>query len=109
MALLSNTPWHMFMQLLMLSFLVFGAIGLVVGIGLVVSSQKTFRVFQVVNRWVSTRSVLKQVELPRDTDRIAHKYRRWIGTAFIVLGAISIFGLIARIDVSALNEMLAKN
>jgi hypothetical protein len=108
MAPFSVQLWQMFMQFVMLSFVVFGALGLAVGVGLIASSQKTLRVFQVVNRWISTRSVLKQVEVPHDTDRIAHKYRHWIGVAFIVFGAIATFGLIARIDVSALSEMFAK-
>lgn len=104
----SYSLWQMLVQFLMLSFVVFGIVGLAVGVGLIVSSRKTFQVFQVVNRWRSTRGVLKPLEITRDTDQIAHKYRHWVGTAFIAVGAISIFGLIARFDVPALSEALAK-
>lgn len=105
----SNLVLQWAIQFFAVSLMVFGAIGVAVGAGLVVSSQKTFLLFRAVNRWISTRHALKPVELPRDTDRIAHKYRKWIGIAFVVVGAISVFGLVARFDPSAVSVALAKS
>lgn len=99
--------WQLFVQFCVLSFIVFGLIGVAVGVGLIVAPPRTFRFFHAVNGWISTRSVLKSVEVPRDTDRIAHRHRHWIGAAFVVLGAIAIAGLVARVDVAALSQIVA--
>ena len=79
-----------------------------VGVALIVSSQKTLQAFQVINRWHSTRGVLKPLEIPRDTDQLVHNDRHWVGTAFVVVGLISVVGLTTRFSVPALSETLAK-
>jgi len=56
-----------------------------------------------VNRWVSTRHALKSVEIPRDTDRLAHRYQRWVAGGFVLGGLIAIFGLAAGVDANALS------
>ena len=86
MASYSNLMWQLFVQFLMVSFLVVAVAGLAAGIGLIVSSQRTVRAFQLLNRWVSTRHVLKSVEVPHETDRIAHSYQRWLAGGFVIGG-----------------------
>ena len=51
--------WQLLFQSLIATVLVFAALGLVVGVGLIVSSGRTVRLIQSMNRWVSTRGVLK--------------------------------------------------
>ena len=58
-------------------------LGFAVGIGLIVSSAGTFRFFRAINRWVSMRTVVKPLEIPRDADRFAHKYRRRVGVCLM--------------------------
>lgn len=108
MASYSNLIWQLLVQFLMVSFLVVAIAGLAVGIGLIVSSQRTVQLFQVLNRWVSTRHVLKPVEVPHETERIAHKYQRWLAGGFVLGGLISGFGLAAGFDASAISAAVAE-
>jgi hypothetical protein len=104
----NNLMWQLLVQFLMVSFLVVAVAGLAVGIGLIVSSPRTVQLFQVLNRWVSTRHVLKAVEVPHETDRIAHSYQRWLAGGFVLGGLISIFGLAAGFDASAISAVVAE-
>jgi hypothetical protein len=104
----NNLMWQLLVQFLMVSFLVVAVAGLAVGIGLIVSSQRTVQLFQVLNRWVSTRHVLKAVEVPHETDRIAHSYQRWLAGGFVLGGLISIFGLAAGFDASAISAVVSE-
>ncbi len=108
MASYSNLMWELFIQFSMVSFLVVAVAGLGVGAGLVVSSQKTVELFHVLNRWVSTRHALKSVEVPRETDRVAHRYQRWVAAGFLLGGLVSIFGLATGFDASAVSAALAQ-
>ncbi|HEX4797755.1 MAG TPA: hypothetical protein VFV04_00560 [Burkholderiales bacterium] len=103
-----NLMWHLLVQFLIVSFLVVAVAGLAVGVGLIVSNLKTVQFFNVLNRWVSTRHVLKPIEVPRDTERITHRYHRWLAGGFVLGGLISIFGLAAGVDASALSAALAE-
>src|SRR5258706_3671656 len=100
---MGNVMWQVLVQVLIVLFLVVAVAGLVVGVGLIVSSQKTVQLFHRVNRWVSTRHALKSVEVPRDTDRWSHRYQRWVAGAFVLGGLIAIFGLAARVDANAVS------
>jgi len=104
----SNLMWQFLVQFLMVSFLVVAVAGLVVGIGLLVSSQRTVQLFQVLNRWVSTRHVLKSVEVPHETDRVAHSYQRWLAGAFVLGGLPSMFGVAVGFDASAISAVVAE-
>jgi len=104
----SNWMWQLFIQFSMVSFLVVAVAGLGVGAGLVISSQKTVELFHVLNRWVSTRHALKPVEVPRDTDRAAHRYQRWLAAGFVLGGLVSGFGLAAGLDATAVSAVFAQ-
>ncbi len=108
MASYSNFMWQLFIQFSMVSFLVVAVAGLGAGAGLIISSQKTAELFHVLNRWVSTRHALKSVEVPRDTDRAAHRYQRWLASGFVFGGLISVFGLAAGLDASAVSSAFAQ-
>lgn len=108
MALFGSVGWQWLIQSLMILFLVVAIAGLAVGIGLVVATPKTLQIFRVMNHWVSTRHALKSVELPRDSERVTHKYHRWVAGGFVIGGLVSVVGLIAGLDVQAASAVLAK-
>jgi hypothetical protein len=80
-------------QFLIIVFLLGGLLVFAVGAGLIVWNQGMQRVFVVLNRWVSTRRVLKPVEIPRDTTHLVQKYRRWLAAFFVVGACYSLYGL----------------
>jgi len=108
MASYSNLMWQLLVQFLMVSFLVVAVAGLAVGIGLIVSSPRTVQFFQLLNRWVSTRHVLKPVEVPHETERVAHSYQRWLAGAFVLGGLPSMFGVAVGFDASAISAVVAE-
>lgn len=88
--------------------LVFASIGFVVGIALIVSSSRTLRFFQVMNRWVSTRGVFRATDIPRSTEQFSHRNRRWVGWALIAGGIFSTLGLAFGVDAAAVGAVFAK-
>jgi uncharacterized membrane protein len=108
MASYSNFMWQLFIQFSMVSFLVVAIAGLGTGAGLITSSQKMVELFHVLNRWVSTRHVLRPVELPLDTERATHRHHHWLAGSFVLGGLISIFGLLAGLDATAVSAAFAE-
>jgi len=99
----SNLTWQLLVQFLIVLFLVVAVSGLAVGVGLISSSPKMVGYFHVLNRWVSTRHVLKPVEVPFDTERATHRHYRWVAGAFFLGGLVSVFGLLAGLDATAVS------
>jgi hypothetical protein len=99
--------WQLLVQFLIVLFLVVAVSGLAVGVGLIASSPKIVQYFHVLNHWVSTRHVLKPVEVPFDTERVTHRQYRWLATGFVLGGLISIFGLVAGLDATAVGAVFA--
>jgi drug/metabolite transporter (DMT)-like permease len=104
----SNLTWQLLVQFLIVSFTVVSVAGLAVGVGLIASSPKMMQYFHVLNRWVSTRHILRPVELPVDTERATHRHHRWLAGGFVLGGLISIFGLLAGIDATAVSVTFAE-
>ena len=99
----SDLIWPLVFRVSLAIVIVFGCVGFAVGIGLIVSSARTFRFFHAINRWVSIRRALKSAEIPRDIDQLAHRYRYWVGIPLVLGGIFSTFGLVARINASAVG------
>ena len=95
-------------QVAIVMFVIVAVTGLAVGVGLIISSQRTVRVFHSINRWVSTRHALKAVELPRDTERASHLHQRWLAGAFVLGGFIAVVGLSLGYDSSAISAAFAE-
>jgi hypothetical protein len=104
----SGVVWHWIAQCSMVIFFVVALAGFAVGVGLLVSAPKTIALFHLVNRWVSTRHALKSVEVPRDTERVSHKYQRWVAGGFVIGGLVSVVGLIAGVDVAATSTAITR-
>jgi hypothetical protein len=105
----SNLLWQMMVQVLIVVFLVVAVSGLAVGVGLIVSSQRTSQFFHGLNRWISTRHALKPVEVPLVTDGVTHQYQRWVAACFVLGGLIAIFALITAVDVAAVSKIVAQS
>lgn len=88
-----------------LFFFIGGLLALAVGLGLILNSARVFRLFGLMNRSVSTRHAFKLMAVNRDSGRFALKYRRLIGVIFVVGAAYAVYGLIAKVDSSAVVSM----
>jgi hypothetical protein len=108
MGALGNVMWQVLVQVLIVVFLVVAVAGLVVGVGLIVSSQRTSQIFHGLNRWISTRHALKPVEVPVQTDQTAHEYQRWLAACFVLGGLFAIFFLVTAVDVAAVSRIVAE-
>src|SRR5882672_12000468 len=108
MGAFGNFMWHVVVQAMIVVFLVVAVSGLGVGVGLILSGQRTSQLFHGLNRWFSTRHALKPVEVSRETDAVAHQYQRWLAGGFVLGGLIAIFGLVAAVDVVALSKIVAE-
>jgi len=103
----SNLMWQLLVQFLIVLFLVVAVAGLAVGVGLIASSPKMAQYFHMLNRWVSTRHILRPVEVPIDTERATHRHYRWLAGSFFLGGLIAIFGLLTGVDASAVSAAFA--
>jgi hypothetical protein len=90
-----------------LLFLLLGSItGLAVGAGLLARTAGTLRVFRVMNRWISTRQLLRPLEVPRDMTATAGKGARWMGGIIVVLSAYALGALLFSMDASHVASVL---
>lgn len=90
-------------QFLAVLFLAGGLMTVAAGVGLIVGSAWTLRLFAAMNRWVSMRRALKPIEIPRDTRPAVLKHRRWLAAAFVAGAAFAIAGLATGFDARAIG------
>ena len=86
---------------LVVFFLLGGAAVLAVGLGLLLNSEATLRLFERMNRWVSMRRTSRPLEIVRDTRPLVQRYRRWLAAIFLAGGLYALYGLIMRFDTGA--------
>ena len=89
-------------------FIVTGAVGIALGVCLIVGSARTLRYLGDSNRWVSLRNGLKPMEEPHDIGKAVYGHRRWFGAVFAVGGAFAVFMLLARVEVAAVVSALGR-
>lgn len=87
-------------------FLVYGIVGVAVGIGLAVSQERMRRLFGALNRWVSVRRSTRWLAIPRGSQALGPRHRRWLGVVFVLFPAFSLFVLVAKIDADKLASAL---
>jgi hypothetical protein len=104
----SDLVWRILFQSVIAVVLVAASVGIVLGVSLIVSSARTLRFFQVVNRWVSTRGAFKALDVPRSTEQFSHRHRRWVGWALIAGGLFATYGLLGAFDAGAVSAVFAK-
>lgn len=100
--------WRVLFQFFITVVLVFATVGVAAGVGLIVASARTLRVFAVMNRWISTRGAFKALDQPRSTEQFSHRNRRWIGAGLMVGGLFAALGLLVGVNTEALSTTLAR-
>ncbi|MCF8178267.1 MAG: hypothetical protein K9J74_07135 [Sulfuritalea sp.] len=92
---------------LVLFFFIGGVAALLISAGLILRSARLFRLFGVMNHSVSTRTLSRPLEIPRNSNDFVWKYSRLIASFFIIGAAYALYRLVAHIDnaavVAALN------
>lgn len=84
-----------------------GLFAALVGAGLVVYHKKMFRLFAVLNRYVSTRRGFKAASVPREVDPAVLKHRMWFAVVIIVGAVYSLFSLIVNFNAPAIAAVVA--
>jgi len=83
-----NVLWS---QVVLPSLALFGlagsVLGIAVGLGLLLRSAATLRFFGTMNKWVSTRRILKPLEIPRNVGTPTASKPRWNGLVLVLAGA----------------------
>ncbi|MFY9327669.1 MAG: hypothetical protein WAO76_06560 [Georgfuchsia sp.] len=83
-------------------FLLWSLVGAVIGVGLIVRSEKVFRLFGMMNNYVSTRRGMKPLAMAHDIEPCVCRHRRLIGVFFMLGAAYSVYGLFAWFDTSTI-------
>lgn len=85
-------------QLIVPAFVLFFFIGglaaLAIGVGLIYRSPSVFRLFDILNHSVSTRTATKPLAIPRDSSQFFFKHRLTIGVVFVVSALYADYGLL---------------
>jgi len=87
-------------------FFIGGIVAVAIGIGLILRSPRVFRLFDLLNHSVSMRQATRPLAVPRDSSNFVWKYRRLIGSVFVVGAVYSIWGLVTGAGNSAIVTML---
>jgi hypothetical protein len=93
-------------QVIVVFFLIGGFALLAAGIGLIVNSAGSLRLFGSLNRWVSMRRATRPLEIPHDTRQAVQNYRYWFAAVFIIGGTVALAGLLMRFDARAVIALL---
>ena len=95
---------HLLLQVLVSAVVVFlfvtSMLGLILGLGLMLRSGSTMPFIVLMNRWVSTRQMLRPLELPRQMTTGGSA--RWFGVILIAVGAYAAVVLVGSFDVPRL-------
>jgi len=94
--------WQWIVQVLVIFFFVGGLAGIAVGYGLFANSARTLTFLSTLNRWTSTRRVMKPVEILRNTTPVVQKYMRVFAAIFLVGGLYSLYALVAQFNTEAI-------
>ena len=82
------------------------ALGLVVGIALLVDSERVMRWNYVLNRWYSTRQAMRSLERPIDVKRPFYRWHRVLGAVVFAASLFTLDVLIFGFHTSALVRAL---
>ena len=92
---ISNNPAleQVFYSSSILLFLIFGAVGVALSIGLIVSKDNVFRIFEAMNGIVSTRKGFRALAIVHDTNQLVVKHKNWFAFFIIVGSAYTLLGI----------------
>ena len=108
MAFHNDLLWQLLFQFFIAVVLVFATVGFAAGVGLIVASAPTLRLFAVMNRWISTRGAFGALDMPRSTEQFSHRNRRWIGWGLIAGGLFAALGLIIGVNAATVGTAFAQ-
>jgi len=97
---------QLFIPAAVLFFFIGGMVAVVIAIGLILRSPRVFRLFELMNRYVSSRSATKALAIPRDSGSFMWKHWRPVGMVFVVGSAYSLWGLLTGPDNNQIVSML---
>lgn len=100
---------QLFLDSLYWFFLVFGIVGIAVGVGLVFNHMRMHQLSKLMNHWVSLRRSTKWLAIPRDSGAAEQRFRHLLGTVFVLFPAFSLFVLVTKIDADKLANALHLN
>lgn len=95
--LLSQVSHPVFLYLVFIFFLIASVFSFFVGIALALRSKRALKLFDVLNRWVSVRKMMRPLSTPHYVEPALLKRRTLLGVAIIV-GAAGAITLIADAD-----------
>ena len=101
MAIFWSVVEKLLLPSLLLALLVGSVFAILVGAGLMLRSEAMFRLFGSMNRWVSTRKAMGELDKPRNMEGALHRQRLFLGFAVIVGSALSLPVLIWKFEVGA--------
>lgn len=84
----------------LLTFLLIGGVsGVALGCALLVRSERTLKFVRSMNRWVSSRRAMREMEIPRQAHRPLTSGKPWLGAFLVIGGAFVLYYLIARVEI----------
>jgi hypothetical protein len=95
--LISQVSYPVFLYLIFVFFLIACVFSFFVGIALALRSKRALKIFDLLNRWVSVRKMMRPLSTPHYIEPSLLKRRRLLGVTIIVGAAISI-ALLAEVD-----------
>jgi hypothetical protein len=95
--LLSQVSHPVFLYLVFIFFLIASVFSFFVGIALALRSKRALKLFDVLNRWISVRKMLRPLSTPHDVEPVLLKQRTLLGVSIIVGAVVSII-LLAEAD-----------
>lgn len=95
--LLSQVSYPVFLYMTFLFFLIASVFSFVVGIALALRSKKALRFFDLMNRWISVRKIMRPLSVPHNIEPALLKRRIILGTV-IIIGAMVSIQLLAGAD-----------
>ena len=91
--LLSQVSYPVFLYMTFLFFLIASVFSFVVGVALVSRSRRALRFFDLMNRWISVRKMMKPLSTPHYIEPMLLKRRVVLGTTIMAGAAVSILML----------------
>ena len=85
-------------QALYILLLLGAALGLLVGIMLLIDSQRVLRWNAYLNRWISTGESLRVLDQPHDINRIVYRRHRIVGVVVLAAALYAVDGLVFNIQ-----------
>ncbi|MFH2135959.1 MAG: hypothetical protein ABII81_12435 [Pseudomonadota bacterium] len=95
--LLSQVSYPVFLYMTLLFFLIVSVFSFFVGIALALRSRRAMRLFDVMNRWISVRKMIKPLTMPHEVEPTLMKQPLWLGGS-ILLGAVTALYLLQDVD-----------